>query len=280
MNSRDTSSERRTRLAELVSSRGFVRVVEASELLDVSEVTIRGDFSVLESESLVVRTHGGAMPFASVSGGTGSPLGSRPGSPPEPSLEQARSLDADSKRAIGIAAAGLVSSGQSIILDVGSTALAVAEALVARDDLDELAVITNGLSIALALEPAQPRFTVVLTGGTLRPLQHSLVNPGASEFLEHVLADLAFIGCNGVDIDRGVTNINYPEAEVKRRMMLSSKRRILLADSSKLGQSHLGVVGAVSDFDVLVTSADVPDAVASELRATGITVLPAAFDPQ
>jgi DeoR family transcriptional regulator of aga operon len=275
MNSRDTTGERRTRLAELVSSRGFVRVVEASELLDVSEVTIRGDFSALESESLVVRTHGGAMPFASVNVGPGSSSALA-----EPSLEQARSLDADSKRAIGVAAAALVSSGQSIILDVGSTALAVAEALVARDDLVELAVITNGLSIALALEPALPRFTVVLTGGTLRPLQHSLVNPGASEFLEHVLADLAFIGCNGVDIDRGVTNINYPEAEVKRRMMLSSKRRILLADASKLGQSHLGVVGAVSDFDILVTSAEVPDSIAAELRATGITVLPAAFDPQ
>lgn len=94
-------------------------------------------------------------------------------SPVEATAERA----AEVKRAIGRRAAALVTSGSSILLDVGSTTLAVARALVARAELSELTVVTNGLSIALALEAAIPRFTVVVTGGTLRPLQHSLVNP-------------------------------------------------------------------------------------------------------
>jgi DeoR family transcriptional regulator of aga operon len=254
-----TGDDRRSRLAGLVASRGFLRVIDAADMLGVSEVTIRGDLTALEDAGELTRVHGGAMPRQAVDS--------------EASLERTQSLAAESKRAIGAAAASLVESGQSVILDVGSTALAVAHALVDRDDLDNVAVITNGLSIALALEPALPRLTVVVTGGTLRPLQHSLVNPGASAFLESLHADLAFIGCNGIDLEHGVTNINYPEAEVKRRMMLSAKRRVLVTDGSKLGQVHLGQVGMVDEFDLLVTSPDAPDAALQALRAAGMQVV-------
>jgi DeoR family transcriptional regulator of aga operon len=257
--SRDTTTARRDRLAALVDDRGFLRVFDASEILGVSEVTVRGDLTALESAGRLVRVHGGAMPA--------------PHSVPEPTFEQALSLEAESKRAIGELAASLVVSGQSVILDVGSTALAVAEALVRRADLVDVAVITNGLSIALALEAAIPRFTVVVTGGTLRPLQHSLVNPSASLFLESVHVDIAFIGCNGIDPVRGVTNVNYPEAEVKRRMVQSSTRRVLIADGSKFGQVHLGVIGAVSEFQQLVTGGDLPEDSAEALRASGLEIL-------
>jgi DeoR family transcriptional regulator of aga operon len=257
--SRDTTTARRDRLAALVDDRRFLRVFDASEILGVSEVTVRGDLTALESAGRLVRVHGGAMPA--------------PHSAPEPTFEQALSLEAESKRAIGELAASLVVSGQSVILDVGSTALAVAEALVRRADLVDVAVITNGLSIALALEAAIPRFTVVVTGGTLRPLQHSLVNPSASLFLESVHVDIAFIGCNGIDPVRGVTNVNYPEAEVKRRMVQSSTRRVLIADGSKFGQVHLGVIGAVAEFQQLVTGGDLPEDSAEALRASGLEIL-------
>ena len=267
---RDTTTQRRERLAALVTERGFLRVGDASVLLGVSEVTVRGDLSALEADLAVVRVHGGAIP----GGGTGT-NGVTGGTvvPPEPSLEQASALDAETKRAIGVRAASLVSSGQSVILDVGSTALAVAEALVQREDLLDVLVITNGLTIALALEPALPRFTVVVTGGTLRPLQHSLVNPSATTMLESIHADIAFIGCNGIDPVHGVTNLNYPEAEVKRRMLQSSERHILIADGSKLGQAHLGVVGAVDDFHQLVTGGVLPAGLATSLAARGIEVI-------
>ena len=250
------SEARRNELLQLVSARGFIRVTDASDELGVSEVTIRADLTQLEQRGSVVRVHGGAM---------------LPGAIREPSLENAREQQSIAKRAIGEHTAGLVRSGDSVFLDVGSTALAVANALVERRDLHDLVVVTNGLSIALALEAALPRFTVIVTGGTLRPLQHSLVNPYASQLIDSLRFDLAIIGCNGVDVTSGVTNVNLPETEVKRQVMRVASRRILIADGSKLGVTELGVVGAVSDFECLVTSGAAADAVAA-LENAGLRV--------
>jgi DeoR family transcriptional regulator of aga operon len=250
------ASPRRQRLGELVQSHGFLRVTDASRLLGVSEVTVRADLSLLESQGLLTRVHGGAVPAAVR----------------ESPLEQTIRQDAHIKTRIGERAAGIVRSGQSVLLDVGSTALAAARALVARDDLRDVVVLTNGLSIALALEPAIPRLTVVVLGGTLRPLQHSLVDPHATAALDGIHADIALIGCNGVDPEAGVTNINLAEAQVKRAMVRSSARRILLADASKLGRRHLGRVGAVEDFDVLVTAGDPREDLLDPLRERGLDV--------
>jgi len=251
---------RRERIVRAVTERGFLRVTDAAAELGVSGVTVRSDLAALEGEGRIIRVHGGAMPRPVPGVG-------------EPSFESALEQSAVEKAAIGRRAAGLVTSGQSVLLDVGTTALAVAHALVERRDLDDVLIVTNGLTIALALEPAMPRFTVVVTGGTLRPLQHSLVNPFASPFLETLRADLAFIGCNGVDPERGVTNTNLPEAEVKRRMVLSAERAILVADSSKLGRARLGSVGPLADFDTLVTAGDAAPEVVTRLRLAGLTVL-------
>jgi DeoR family transcriptional regulator, aga operon transcriptional repressor len=240
------SEARRNELLQLVSARGFVRVTDASADLGVSEVTVRADLTQLEARGSVVRVHGGAM---------------LPGAIREPSLESAREQQSQAKRAIGEHAAGVVRSGESVFLDVGSTALAVSNSLVERRDLHDLTVVTNGLSIALALEPALPRLTVIVTGGTLRPLQHSLVNPYASQLIDSLRFDLAIIGCNGIDVDAGVTNVNLPETEVKRQVMRQSGRCILVADGSKLGVTEFGVVGALSDFDCLVTAGAAADAV-------------------
>lgn len=250
---------RRDRLLRAVIERGFVRVTDAAAELGVSGVTVRSDFAALEAAGLVVRVHGGAMPQSvGVS---------------EFPVESSMELEAAAKRAIGRRAAGLATSGSSIFLDVGSTALAVAHALVDRRDLGDLLVVTNGLSIALALEAGMPRLTVVVTGGTLRPLQHSLVDPFATAFIETLSVDLAFIGCNGVDADRGVTNVNLPEAEVKRRMVRSAARSIVVADASKLGRARLGRIGPLSDFESVVTSADAPAEEVARLRAAGLPVL-------
>ena len=86
----------------------------------------------------------------------------------------------------------MVRSGDTVIIDVGSTTTELAKAL-ARD-LTDVVVVTNALNIALALEN-HPGVNVVVTGGTLRPLQHSLVAPFASLLLREVNADIAFIGC-------------------------------------------------------------------------------------
>lgn len=256
------TTPRRARLAALVAERGFLRVADAAAELGVSTVTVRGDLRALQESGELRRVHGGAMPL--------------PAAERETPLERSAERDAALKRAIGRAAAELVESGSSILLDVGSTPLAVAEALVARaarGELTDVTVVTNGLSIALALEAAIPRLTVVVTGGTLRPLQHSLVSPVASTVLATLHVDLAMIGCTGVDAEGRVTNINLPEAEVKRAMVAASRRRVLVADGSKTGITHLGRIASLEDFEVLVTAGTLDAAVRSAAEAAGTRIL-------
>ena len=149
----DPAAVRRQGLARLLSARGFVRVADASAELGVSEVTIRGDLSALARDGRAVRVHGGAMPV--------DPLVR------ESPVESTRDQDAAAKRAIGVAAARLISSGDCVYLDAGSTALAVAEALLARRELHDVIVVTSSLALALALEAGIPRLDVIVTGGTL-----------------------------------------------------------------------------------------------------------------
>lgn len=256
---------RRARIAERVREAGILRVVDAAALFGVSEVTVRADLAQLDADGVVRRVHGAALPAAA--------------GPREEPLERVSGRDAAVKRAIGRRAAALVDSGSSILLDVGSTTLAVAHALVDRVDrgeLDELVVVTNGLSIALALETAVPRITVVLTGGTLRPLQHSLVDPGASESIAGLHVDLAILGCNGVDASGRITNLNLAEAEVKRAMIAASTAHVVVADAGKLSERHLGTIGVADERTTLVTGgawSDAADEVAAALAAAGSRVI-------
>lgn len=246
-------------MLDLLSASGFVKVTDLSVLFGVSEVTIRSDLDALESTGHLDRVHGGAVTVA-------SPRRT------EPAFEEALGELWDEKLRIAAHAASLVKPGDSVIVDVGTTAAALARALVERSDLHDVVVITNGLKIALELERALPRFTVIVTGGTLRALQHSLVNPLADGLFDSLHADIAFIGCNGVDALHGITNINLPEAEMKRRMLGAASRRIALADGSKIGQVHLGRVAPATGVDTVVTGQSARARPLAELREAGLDV--------
>lgn len=231
---------------------------ELSDAFGVSGVTIRADLEALERRGIVRRVRGGAT------GGYG--LRERP-------FEEVRSEAAEQKTRIAKAALADVEPGITLMLDVGTTTAAIAYELLKRDDLYDLTVITSGLTIAMALEPALDRITVVLTGGTLRRMQHSLVPPLAETVLERVRADVAFVGCNGVDALAGVTNINLPETEVKRKMIAASARTVVLADSSKLGVVHLGLVAQLGSIDTLITNTGTHQGELDDLRANGCSTI-------
>jgi DeoR family transcriptional regulator, aga operon transcriptional repressor len=250
---------RHDRIVRLVNEHGFVRVADLADRFQVSTVTVRSDLQSLEAHGRVRRIRGGAVPPASAA------------SAERPFEDAAHDL-ATEKGHIGRHAAELVSSGDTVILDVGTTTTAVARALSARTDLRDVTVFTNALNVALELEAGYPRITVVVTGGTVRPLQHSLVNPLADVLLRDLTATIAFIGCNGVDARRGVTNVNLPEAEIKRRMLLAARRRVVVADGSKLGEVEVAKVCDVEEVSEVVTDATADPAIVAELEAAGTTV--------
>lgn len=248
---------RRERMRVLIHEREFVQVTDLSSLFGISEVTVRSDLRALESHGQVRRVRGGALPSHAAR--------------VERPFEQTQVEFAEEKAAIGAAAAALVSSQETILLDVGTTTSALARALVRRSELRDLVIFTNGLNIALELEPAIPRFTVVVTGGTLRPLQHSLVDPLAGEFLDRdVNVETAFLGCNGVHPEAGITNVNLPEAAVKRRMLGAAQRRIVVADGSKVGRRALAHLCDVEDVDLLVTDASADPLMLTALSERGL----------
>jgi DeoR family transcriptional regulator of aga operon len=216
------------------------------------------DLGSLEAVGRVRRVRGGAVPVGALRH--------------EPPLELAAREHEKQKAAIAAYAASLVQPGQVVILDVGSTTTAIALELVARRDLHDVTIVTNGLNVALALEPASDRISVLVTGGMVRQLQHSLVNPFGSLILEQISAHMAFIGCNGVDAARGVTNLNFAEAEVKRAMILAAREVVVVADGSKIGEVEAARVCSMSEVDLVVTDMSAPDEAISLIEQAGTTV--------
>jgi DeoR family transcriptional regulator of aga operon len=251
-------SLRRERMLAEIKEREFVRVGELSNRFGVSEMTVRGDLDSLAARGKVHRVRGGAIP--------------RMIARQEQPFEDSVASFAAEKVAIGQTAAALLEDGETVLIDVGTTAAATARALAARTELDDVVVFTNGLKTALELEPASPRITVVVLGGTLRPLQHSLVDPLATLILDQISVKTVLLGCNGVDPVGGITNINLPEAEVKKRMLGVATRRIVLADGSKLGRVEVARLCAIDDIDMVITGRSADPAVVEALRERGCDV--------
>ncbi|HLZ63524.1 MAG TPA: DeoR/GlpR family DNA-binding transcription regulator [Ktedonosporobacter sp.] len=251
--------KRRAHILACIRAKDFVRVAELSAKFGVSEVTIRADLDVLAERGQIRRIRGGAMPQVLPH--------------PELSFEEAQGSQIVEKSIIACMAASLISHGETILLDVGTTTTAVARALLQREELRDLVIFTNALNIALELEVAIPRFTVVVTGGTLRPLQHSLVNPLGNEIIESIHAHTVFMGCNGIHPTRGITNVNLPEAEIKQRMLRAARRCIIVADGSKIGTVEVARLCGIDEIDLLITDSSADPAVLATLREHGLEVM-------
>ncbi len=234
---------------------GRVGIAELTDRLDVSEVTIREDLKYLEGRGVLTRIRGGAV--AARSGAMEMPL------------EETSTTNRAEKAAIAAHAAAMIENGQTVIIDVGSTTTELAKAL--SPELARVVVITNGLNIALILE-SLPGVSVIVTGGTLRPLQHSLVAPMGTLVLDQLRAEVAFLGCNGVDPVRGFTNSNIAEAEIKQAMVRSSEKSVFLADHDKIGKVASAFVADISGADLLITDDGADGSVLANLAADGLAV--------
>lgn len=252
-----TTAERRRQLLALVRARGFLGVAELARYFGVSKVTIRNDLEGLSKRGHVVRVRGGAM-----SSSTSTVR----------AFEAREAIAANEKLAIAEAAVEMLKSSDTVILDVGTTTMAIAHVLAGQAHLKNLTVFTNGLNIALALEPVIPDVEVMVTGGSLRPLQHSLVEPRALGLLREIRADYAFIGCDGVHPDRGITVSNFPEATMKQAMMQASHQRVVVADSSKLLREAVIKVADLNEVDLVLTSGEVGPDVLSAFRDAPVEI--------
>jgi DeoR/GlpR family transcriptional regulator of sugar metabolism len=242
------AEERQRAILEAVQVRGKVTTADLSRHFGVSEMTVRRDIAQLDQDGALRRIHGGAARSES-------------GSFEPPFALRSRAM-AEAKRSIAADVAAAVTDGQTVVLDGGTTGLAVAEALVGRD----LTVCTMSLRVAEILA-ASSAGRVMMTGGTIRPGELSLVGAAAIRTLEDHRFDVYVMTVSGADAEAGLTEWNTEDAAVMRAALASSAQCIVACDSSKLGQVAFARVCPLSAVDLFVTDAGL----SAEQRSTLLT---------
>ncbi len=249
------NAERRRAILELLQRERRVLVADLAQRFRTSQVTIRKDLEALHLRGLIQRTHGGALP-------------AHDGALEDRSLREKERLHRKEKVRIAAAAARLVSEGQVVILDSGTTTTEIARAL---RNLQNLTVITNAVNIAAEL--ASSPVEVILTGGVVRKNSFSLVGPIAEETLRGLSADILFLGVDGFDVRHGLTTPNLAEASVNRTMIDIAKRTVAVCDSSKFGRRSLSLIAPPGRLQQVITDKGVPKSEADALRKLGIDVI-------
>lgn len=246
--------ERRQHILSLLQKRGRVLVDELSEDLNLSKITIRKDLDHLQAKDLLVRTHGGALP-------------AQAGALSDPTIQEKEELHHEEKVRIAKAAAAMVSEGQCIILDSGTTTTEIAHAL---GSFRHLTIITNALNIAADL--AQSDFEIILIGGTLRKNSLSVVGPLAEDVLKEIHADIVFLGVDGFDAKVGLTTPNVLEARVNRAMVKAAEKVVAVCDSSKFNRRSLSLIVGTSAIDHVITDNALPLEEVKAIRDAGIEI--------
>lgn len=247
--------DRRARIVALVQQRGSVRVQELADLFQVSTVTIRTDLVQLEKEGMLTRDRGGAIartrPSALVA------------------FDQRTSLNLEIKQRLGKAAAGLVSPGESILMDAGTTVVEMARHL---GRAAPLTVVTNALNVALELHAIRDA-RVLMLGGTINYATFGTLGPLAEQSLEGLAVQKLFLAAESVDPIAGVTDSTVEIAQIKRAMISAARQVVLVADSSKWGRTGFIKVAPLSAIHTVVTDTGLPDTARAALERLGVALI-------
>lgn len=252
----DLSAEKRRRaILERIQNEGSVKVQSLCEQFDVSEVTIRRDLDILESENLIRRVRGGAVLETSAV--------------METIFSEKLSLHQEAKKAIAKRAASLVQDGQVVMLSAGSTTTFIARELIQKR---ELTIVTTAINIASELAGLE-HITLIVIGGIVRPGSYAMVGSMAENTLHLLNADIAFVGVDGVDIRTGFTTPNIMEAHTDSVMLQRANRKVIVADDSKFGKTALSQVADIKDINTLITNSTENKEYIEMLEKMGLEVL-------
>lgn len=228
------AAERRKKIIDLAHQDKKVLVSDLSKMFDVTEETIRRDLEKLEKDGIVSRTYGGAM----LNRHTNEDL----------PFTTRNALNTDMKRQLALQALDLINDGDTLMVDPSSTSFEFLKLLTNKNNLT---VITN--SINILQEFSSSGMHIISTGGSLRPRSLSLVGPVAQATLQRYNVDKAIISCKGLDLDRGITESNEPECELKKYMLGQCDKVILLADHTKFDKTAFSGLAELERIDYLIT---------------------------
>lgn len=251
---------RQSEVAAYVAEKGEVTIAELSDKFAVSFDTVRRDLAALDEDGILIRTHGGAV------NPTGFPR-------PDTGLEYRMRVQAGAKDIIGKIASRLVDDNTAIIINSGTTALALARHLSHHRDLT---IATNNILLPTQIAPEAVR-NVYIFGGAVRLVSQASYGPVAFSSNStdgdlEVRVKTAFIGVGAVCPEYGYSTSNLREATMMRAMMSVASEVVILADTAKLNQHLFAKISDLSEAHHLVTDAEPPAALAKKLKEAGVRV--------
>lgn len=247
-------SARRSLIAEYVRSHGGASVAELADGFAVSGDTVRRDLDLLDDQGLVQRTHGGAVPVTKATAELGS-------------VAERGGLQSVAKRVIGVAAARLVRDGETVLINGGTTTVAVAQALGVRD----IAVVTCSPAVAQEVGEGAAR-GVFLLGGRYHPSFGVVIGPVRLPGSVGLRADMLITGAAGVSA-AGISIANIEEAEMLTGMFASAQRVVVVADSTKFERTAFARLAVLDAVDVLVTDRAPGTELTRALDSAGVEVI-------
>jgi DeoR family transcriptional regulator, aga operon transcriptional repressor len=249
--------QRSHRLNQIVSAvvvRGQIDVPSLATEFGVSRATIRRDLDTLQKQHLVCRTHGGATIHAAFN---------------DLPLSYKTAQDLPEKQRISRRAAEFL-AGARVIGTTGGTTMSQFTRLLR--DRDGLTVVTNALNVAVDLL-SNPRLRVFVAGGEVRGSSQESVGHSAEAFLSDYNIDVAFLGVDGVDALAGCTNYDAAGARVNAMLCQRARKRVVLADATKIGRVALARVCSMAEVDVLITDGRATEAQLAQIRGQGCQVI-------
>lgn len=236
-------------ILQMVTDRGRVSVTDLAKKTGVSEVTIRHDLNLLEKQRYLRRIHGFAVPLDSED--------------PETRMMSHYPL----KRKLAEFAVSLVTPGETVFIDNGSSNALLARMLAA---LQDITILTVSCYIARLLKDT--RCEVILAGGIYQKKSESMVGPLTRQFIQQLHFSKAFIGIDGWHRETGFTGRDMMRTDVVNAVLEKKCESIVLTDSSKFGVIHPCSVGAGACFSRIITDEGLKASDQSEIEKSGSRV--------
>ena len=250
-----TIEQRRKYILDQIVKDGFVKVSDLAESLGVTQTTIRKDLNYLESQGVLQRAHGSAIPPSQQM--------------MDLNLSAKKLINFEAKQKIAEKAASLIKSDDSILVASGSTISLFAEALKPKGRLN---VVSISVNISAHLGDI-PGITVMQVGGILYGNARTVLGAEASKTIDNLYCSKVFFGVDGIDLDYGLTCGTGEEASITQKMMQSSQTKIVLSDSSKVGQRGFARICEVGDIDILITDSGMPLETRQRIENMGVKLI-------
>ncbi|WP_040977130.1 DeoR/GlpR family transcriptional regulator [Necropsobacter massiliensis] len=243
-------SIRHKKIIELVKQSGYLSTEELVNLLGVSPQTIRRDLNELAQNNAITRHHGGAT---------------SPSSSENSDYNERKQFFSAEKQLIAQEVVKIIPNNASLFIDIGTTPEAVANALLAHQNLR---IVTNNLNAAYILMQNKT-FDITMAGGSLRQ-DGGIIGEATMAFISQFRLDFGILGISSIDTDGSLLDYDYHEVQVKRAIIESSRNTLLVTDHSKFSRRAMVRLGSISEVEYLFTDSKPPQSIQELIDSSNV----------